>query len=202
VFGISDEVVTPILIAFIAGAVSLLALVVPKETKTSEFRQAWIDAIRAETAQLIAQMQLYADHRSGRLPGENPHEALLKVRTARAMIRLRMNPWTKADNERRMVEDALDAIDSLIRAGNLHQDAVDQACANLENALRPILKANWQTVKRGEPLFLATVAIAVILLVLAPLGLWAVVQESQASPPNDAPRLSVHVVTNQPAASP
>ena len=40
--------------ALIAGVVSLLGLVISKEQKVSEFRQAWIDALRSDVASLIS----------------------------------------------------------------------------------------------------------------------------------------------------
>ena len=46
-----------ILVAFVAGAFSLLGLTVAKENKVSEFRQAWIDALREDIAEFVAQAQ-------------------------------------------------------------------------------------------------------------------------------------------------
>lgn len=38
--------------ALIAATVSLLGLIISKEQKTSEFRQAWIDALRSDLGSL------------------------------------------------------------------------------------------------------------------------------------------------------
>jgi translation initiation factor 2 beta subunit (eIF-2beta)/eIF-5 len=43
-----------ILVALISGLVSLLGLIISKEQKISDFRQAWIDALRQDTATLLA----------------------------------------------------------------------------------------------------------------------------------------------------
>lgn len=48
-----------ILGAIIAGLFSFLALVISKENKTSEFRQAWIDALRSEVADFIAAVRQF-----------------------------------------------------------------------------------------------------------------------------------------------
>jgi hypothetical protein len=42
-------------VAWVAGAFSLLGLLISKEQKVSEFRQAWIDALRADIAALVAE---------------------------------------------------------------------------------------------------------------------------------------------------
>ena len=43
---IPSVAVGAVVAALIAGTVSLLGLIISKEQKTSEFRQAWIDALR------------------------------------------------------------------------------------------------------------------------------------------------------------
>jgi hypothetical protein len=47
-----------LLVAMIAGAFSLLGLVISKEQKVSEFRQTWIDALREDISELIAHANL------------------------------------------------------------------------------------------------------------------------------------------------
>src|SRR5947208_1351430 len=42
------------LVAWIAGAFSLLGLIISKEQKVSEFRQSWIDALRNDLGLLVA----------------------------------------------------------------------------------------------------------------------------------------------------
>lgn len=51
---IPDIAIGAIAAALIAGLVSLLGLIISKEQKTSEFRQAWIDALRKELSAVIA----------------------------------------------------------------------------------------------------------------------------------------------------
>ncbi len=47
--------------AFIAGAVSFIVTVLSKEQKTSEFRQAWIDALREDLAIFASQIVILHD---------------------------------------------------------------------------------------------------------------------------------------------
>jgi hypothetical protein len=51
---ISDSSLGPIIAATVAGAVSLVSLIISKENKTSEFRQLWIDALRSELSKYVA----------------------------------------------------------------------------------------------------------------------------------------------------
>ena len=50
---IPDVAIGAVVAALIAAIVSLLGLIISKEQKTSEFRQAWIDALRSDLTHLI-----------------------------------------------------------------------------------------------------------------------------------------------------
>jgi len=51
--------------ALIAAVVSLLGLIISKEQKTSEFRQAWIDALRADCTTYLAELNAIIDALQG-----------------------------------------------------------------------------------------------------------------------------------------
>jgi len=57
IFGLPGALAGTIIAAVIAAIVSLLGLIISKETKVSEFRQAWIDSLRAEIAAVITHAQ-------------------------------------------------------------------------------------------------------------------------------------------------
>ncbi|MBS3927686.1 MAG: hypothetical protein KGZ65_03740 [Sphingomonadales bacterium] len=44
----------PIIAAIIGAVVTLASLIISKESKLSEFRQAWIDSLRQEIADLLS----------------------------------------------------------------------------------------------------------------------------------------------------
>jgi len=52
-FGLPIELAGTIVAAVIAAIISLLGLIISKENKVSEFRQAWIDSLREEIAAVI-----------------------------------------------------------------------------------------------------------------------------------------------------
>ena len=76
--------VATIAAALVAGLVSFIVTVLSKEQKTSEFRQAWIDALRSDIADFVAKNALFmaairiqgqranADEDSNRLAVELP----------------------------------------------------------------------------------------------------------------------------------
>jgi hypothetical protein len=95
--GLPDIAVGAVSAALIAGLVSLLGLIVSKEQKVSEFRQAWIDALRSELSSLIAHAN--AIHGAEMANYQSPSEVWKVVRPdfvgineAAARIRLRLNP--------------------------------------------------------------------------------------------------------------
>jgi hypothetical protein len=56
-FGLPDQAVGAVAAALIAGLISLLGLIISKEQKVSDFRQAWIDALRSDIAAVITHAQ-------------------------------------------------------------------------------------------------------------------------------------------------
>jgi hypothetical protein len=54
---IPKEAIGPIFAATITGLVAFLGLVISKESKISEFRQAWLDALREDISGLIARIE-------------------------------------------------------------------------------------------------------------------------------------------------
>jgi len=99
------ELVT-IIAALIAGAVSLVAITLSKEQKISEFRQAWIDALRADLASFLSSARAFARAMDARnvhgVESKDPGKTLFtleKVGEIRATaaesyyrIKLRLNP--------------------------------------------------------------------------------------------------------------
>ena len=81
-----------IIAAFIGGLFSLIGLIISKEQKTSEFRQAWIDALRSELSSLICHANCIHGGLVSSQPWENMKSDFLGINEAAANIRLRLNP--------------------------------------------------------------------------------------------------------------
>ena len=86
----------PLSVALIAALVSVLGLIISKESKISEFRQAWIDGLRSDLAKLIGHtaalqaVKLMDVGNNDRLSLSIAH--FLGVNEMSSKIRLRLNP--------------------------------------------------------------------------------------------------------------
>jgi hypothetical protein len=150
--------------AFIAGGIAFLLAVVSKEQKTSEFRQQWIDALRNDIAELVGEAVLLNevnDRLSGQKLSEGElgkiykdyHPNLVKLRMLNARIDLRINP-----SKHRSFLAALKDVRS-----NAFSEEVDTRSDKIDRlvaASHQMLKTEWERVKRGERVFVATKIIA------------------------------------------
>lgn len=174
----------PLVPIFITGAVGLLGLIITKESKVSEFRQAWIDALRSEVAALLAAVQmsltLITDSEG---KGIRDRDALTpEARTALAKslhdanvalftIRLRLNP-TETDSKQ--ILQTLDEIEKLSNDNDALSNALSSGRAmKLEGDLvtqsKIVLSSEWARVKKGEAYFKWTRRMAAIFAILTTL---------------------------------
>lgn len=133
--------------AVIAGAVAFLASVFTKESKTSEFRQAWIDGLRNDISHFIGAYYWVSD-----VASERPEELatlkdeFIKLEHMQARIELRLN-------DKKEHEEILCQLHGLVRFETFSvQDSVARTAAvnNFVAESRRILKGEWTRVKRGE----------------------------------------------------
>ena len=156
---IPDAAVGAVAAASIGGLLAFLGLVVAKENKTSEFRQAWIDALRQDLAKMIARANAI---RGAVAVGFKDKESLFKATEAHfveinqvaASIRLRLNQEEHGCKEILM---GIDKLESLM----IDAPAIDlAACRVCEREIlahaRTFLKGEWRRVRRGEPVFFVT----------------------------------------------
>jgi len=96
-FGLPKEIAGTIVAAIIAAGISLLGLIISKENKVSEFRQAWIDSLRAEIAAVITHAHSVHGACLATFPDnsalwQNVREDFVELNEAWAKIKLRLNP--------------------------------------------------------------------------------------------------------------
>ena len=166
----------PILAAVITAVVSFVALIVTKEQKVSEFRQAWIDALREDLAEFSAQARLIALYSQTSEPFVHlstppalpshpyqsdpvPLDPLLENRRRLAdryyAIRLRLNP---DEPDHQAVSELLDEIYGIINTSEpVHRyfEALDKL-ETVSSSAQNILKKEWRRVKKGEPVYRVT----------------------------------------------
>lgn len=158
--------------ALIAGAFTFTGLVLGKENKTSEFRQAWIDSLRQEISEFLGNSShvvsywIYihetsdTDEEFSRRNEEfikRNDDILSKIVALRARIRLRLNPTEHAD----FIEQ-LERVYEIVSLGNVpasHEVIRTEVDKLIQNS-QYLLKFEWRRVKQGEPAFWITKAVA------------------------------------------
>ncbi|HEX8453499.1 MAG TPA: hypothetical protein VF647_15460 [Longimicrobium sp.] len=177
---IPDVAVGAIVAATITGLLSLLGLIIAKEQKVSEFRQAWIDALRSELAELLGHIN--AMYQGEAILTDDPAGRWTRVREDYvgankniSSIRLRLNPKES--------EDILKTLSDLETAFNsrkplMHLDLV-QLEKNLLDQAKLLLKTEWIRVRKGEIVYrvarataLAVVCVCLISIAAYLASMW------------------------------
>lgn len=169
--------------ATIAGYIAFLNLTLAKEQKTSEFRQAWIDALRNDLTTFLASARAMARAMAFR----HTHEAIptdladapftpekiseLRYQAAESInrIKLRINPF-EADHKEleRLLEEAVKSQNSNIKKREKDDSEVLKAIDRVLDQARLVLKKEWQRVKEGEQQFkMAKWGVPIGILILA-----------------------------------
>lgn len=171
-----------LLVACVAGGFSLLGLIISKEQKVSEFRQAWIDALRADLADLVArayQIQSFVIiHRHLQTNASDrwkeTREDYVALNQASTRIKLRLNP---EECESKLVLGSMSRMEDLLKdiKDEASSKKIDEIVDALERDAPVLLKKEWNRVKGGEPIYwwsrvlafsiflLAGIAVAVVL---------------------------------------
>ncbi|MNY19458.1 hypothetical protein D3C86_1528950 [compost metagenome] len=217
------------LAGFITAALSIVKLVNEKESKTTEYRQAWTDSVRGALAELIAKINSQASSVVGaRKLGlqlekivkdvqnasefekelkrdtaeffrkafkdglDNANSLNQEIHHAYAKVRLHFKPDDLSFNR---VENKFEYCMSKIADLKVERDVeklqalkeqIHSAANEITAFSRSILKAEWETVKLGEPAYKRTkkwsIWICVVMLfVLLTIGVHAVISYGKAS---------------------
>jgi hypothetical protein len=184
-----------IIAALISALMSYANLIIGKDQKTSEFRQAWIDAIRSDVAKyagLVANVATITDHyktsldetedesikkefRSTYFKSVNTHYQ--KITELSYLIKLRLN----SDDDAELIT-RLEDIERLFLNATENMTDIMTVEKRLEDFVKPFKKMlgdEWQRVKKGEPSFyyskyiLIFIMVSVILYFIGAMaGLW------------------------------
>jgi hypothetical protein len=158
--------------ALIAGVVSLLGLIVSKEQKVSDFRQAWIDGLRSEIASLISHAN--AIHGSSSIRGSNTgsdladfwkniHSDYVDLNDAIYKIRLRLNPQESPSLK---ILRTIDEIEKIIApARNIDHVTLTSYETRLVQETNTVLKSEWNRVKSGEIVYKVSKYVALIVVI-------------------------------------
>ncbi|WNW10093.1 hypothetical protein RRX38_02660 [Pseudomonas sp. DTU_2021_1001937_2_SI_NGA_ILE_001] len=175
VLTLSSQAIGVIAAAFIAGLTSLIVTILAKDQKVSEFRQAWINDLRDDAAELVSHLSitsLILRYQDGlRIQGKDvpqinagEYKDFVTVQACILRIRLRLNEKDHAD-----LLKALKKFD-YGPEGTLHHHA--QTLNAFTDEVRKVISNEWIAVKKGEPWvraikLSATVVVGVSVLALA-----------------------------------
>ncbi|WP_112944907.1 hypothetical protein [Rhizobium sp. UBA1881] len=145
--------------AVIAGLVSLLGLVIGKEQKVSEFRQAWIDELRKCFVAYLVNINAISDALRLKSAGKLPDESVLipiykSLNEASHGIALRINA---AESPAKAVTKAMTDFEGLAaNNASLTPEKIRDVEKQFVDAAKELLKFEWNRVKRGERVFVWT----------------------------------------------
>ena len=159
--------------AIMGAVVSLLSLIISKENKTSEFRQAWIDSFRSDVAEAISSASLLNAFFSNNKYSEASPDFLTawsRTSAAFARIELRLNV-TEPDHE--AMATLIRRAEMMIKSGsvgNYSRTVAEELQDEVVALSQRIMKYEWDRVRSGEASFVIAkwiTAIAVGLLGLS-----------------------------------
>lgn len=162
------EIAIGAIVAAIIGAmISLAGLIVAKESKVSEFRQAWIDSLRGELSSFASNLNALSDANVIEFEDEKERFETLKDHTsalneAYYSVALRLNVDEPASvSVRSAMVSLAGAVHNPASFVKEHFDADQVEFIRVSNAL---LKDEWKRVKAGEKVYRYTrwVAVAII----------------------------------------
>ncbi|MCS4091371.1 hypothetical protein [Rhizobium sp. BK176] len=156
--------------AIITSAISLIGMIVAKEQKVSDFRQAWIDALRAEMTSYLTSVNAVIDTAS--LPYKDQLEKVKSLsalysnlNSAHFLITLRLNPDEKSAKSLLASMKAIREMASY--PDGLNQEKLRPVELDFLLASKDLLKYEWRRVKRGEVTYRLTKAGLAGIIVLA-----------------------------------
>ena len=150
--------------ALITAAVSFVSLTLTKEQKTSDFRQAWIDALREELASFLAAARAFArsveilntygpdykDKTALRISDEKIGDLRYQAAESLCKIQLRLNPNEPEHQELlRLLRRAVSEQNAML----INKTGIEETMKAIEMAseyAQPVLKKEWERVKNGE----------------------------------------------------
>lgn len=146
--------------ALIGAVISFVSLIVSKEAKVSEFRQAWIDSLRGELSTYLTSLNAVSDARNlsfsddkERYQQMQPHYALLNESYYKIAFRLNSEEPLSKKLKECMVALSIPILNPNEPLNKTVFDHNRVECISLSNAL---LKEEWVRVKRGELVFRVT----------------------------------------------
>ncbi len=145
--------------ALIAGLVSMLGLIIGKEQKISEFRQAWIDELRQCVVDYLVSINAICDIvRLKKILDDEGNAALLEnykaLNQANHGIALRVND---EEETAKALLSSMAEFEGIAQANaSLTPEKIREVEGRFTKAAKDLLKFEWKRVKAGESVFIWT----------------------------------------------
>jgi hypothetical protein len=154
--------------AVIAGLVSMLGLIIGKEQKISEFRQAWIDDLRQCVVDYLVSINAICDILTLKKSGGGEDNAALlgnykTLNQANHGIALRVNDDEKT--AKALLSSMVEFEGIAQTNASLTPEKIKDVEARFTKAAKELLKFEWKRVKAGEKVFIWTKRIIFIALI-------------------------------------
>jgi hypothetical protein len=168
----SVALASAIAVAAVAGSISVFNLLVNKDQKISEYRQKWLEDVRADTASMVAQAHCLFGYlfllasQKGVLDAntylERAEPVYDELNRACTRLKLRLN---NSKPEHKAVLDNLGVLETLLgdvakfraylaEVGETQiTEEVNKATDSLVNSSSTLIKTTWERVKAGEPTY-------------------------------------------------
>lgn len=185
-----ENVLAALYTAVIGGAFTFVGAVLTKESKTSEFRQTWIDQLRSDLADYMSKTEvlltlLHTASKNKAITQEKFYseyrQEIEKIRSLETKIILRLNS-TEHENFISAIRTFGDQIVTSLQIEDRMTQAETDTISGVERNFRAlvtkshvVLKYEWKRVKQGEPIYRATkwtsLVLTVILLIVGAASL-------------------------------
>lgn len=157
--------------AFIAALVSIFGLIIGKEQKVSEFRQAWIDDLRKCCVAYLVNINAISDIIRVKTAGSAVDSVKLvelykQLNEASLGISLRLNASEPTSQALSSIMGEFEVIASA--NSSITPENIRPIESRFKKASQDLLKFEWTRVKRGEDIFVFTkkVILAIIILLI------------------------------------
>ncbi|WP_158932998.1 hypothetical protein [Acidisphaera sp. S103] len=158
--------------AVIAGLVSVLGLIIAKEQKISEFRQAWIDELRKCLVSYLVNINAISDGVRMKKAGAVTDQSVMissykALNEASHGIKLRINADEKP--AKNLIKTMLEFEMIAEENSDLMPDKIREIEVRFLKCAKKLLKFEWERVKRGEKTFIWTkwIVIGVTIVMVA-----------------------------------
>ncbi|MBT0505046.1 hypothetical protein R4E38_02655 [Morganella morganii] len=146
----SAELIT-FIVALLAGVISILGLIISKESKISEFRQLWINDLRSALVKLNKNMFILQEmHIKGATEKEITNQkSNIKESISEVYLRINISKPNKDEIELiNIIESIKSQLTHIPKIGLFECYETD-----LTNKSAAVLKGEWKRVKKGEVIY-------------------------------------------------